>query len=170
MSDRENILKDEIIDIGKKLYDLRLVAARAGNLSARIDENTILITAPGASLGNLNHDDIVTVDLASAADIENKRLSSEFPLHNSIYKNYPVKTVIHCHPPLINGYFSVSSDLKVLTFETKLYLGNVPVVEQDTPTVTKPELVIEALKTNNLVVIKRHGVVSVGKVLWMPCI
>jgi len=37
------------------------------------------------------------------------------------------------------------------------------VVEQETPTVTRPELVIEALKTNNLVVIKHHGVVSVGE-------
>jgi putative sterol carrier protein len=98
-----------------------------------------------------------------AADIESKRLSSEFQLHSHIYRNSPARAVIHCHLPLSNGYFSVYSDLKVLTFETRLYLGSVPVVEQETPTVTKPELVIEALKTNNLVVVKHHGVVSVGE-------
>ncbi|MFH0790340.1 MAG: SCP2 sterol-binding domain-containing protein, partial [Candidatus Omnitrophota bacterium] len=48
------------------------------------------------------------------------------------------------------------------TFETKLYLGNVPVVPQDTPAVTKPELVIDALKISNLVVLKNHGVVSIA--------
>ncbi|MBI3990672.1 MAG: class II aldolase/adducin family protein, partial [Candidatus Omnitrophica bacterium] len=47
-------------------------------------------------------------------------------------------------------------------FETKLYLGNVPVVAQDTPAVTKPELVTEALKLSNLVVLKNHGVVAVA--------
>ncbi|MBI4972403.1 MAG: SCP2 sterol-binding domain-containing protein, partial [Candidatus Omnitrophica bacterium] len=43
-----------------------------------------------------------------------------------------------------------------------LYLGNIPVVQQDTPAITKPELVIDALKVNNLVVIKNHGVVSIA--------
>jgi L-fuculose-phosphate aldolase len=163
VEDREKTLRDEIISIGKKLYDLRLVVARAGNVSAQLDENTILITASGASLGSLTNDDIVKVDLTRESQHENKRLSTEFPLHSTIYKHCPIKVIIHCHPPLINGYFSVYSDLKPLTFETKLFLGNVPVVEQETPTVTRPELVVEALKTNNLVVIKQHGVVSVAE-------
>jgi putative sterol carrier protein len=80
-----------------------------------------------------------------------------------IYRNFPAKTVIHCHPPLVNGYFAVYSELKNLTFESKLYLGNVPVVAQDTPAITKPELVIEALRTNNLVAIKNHGVVAMAE-------
>jgi putative sterol carrier protein len=53
-------------------------------------------------------------------------------------------------------------DLKALTFETKFYLGNVPVVPQETPTVTDPKPVIEALKGNNLVVLKNHGTVAIG--------
>jgi putative sterol carrier protein len=39
----------------------------------------------------------------------------------------------------------------------------VPVVTQETPAITKPESVIVALKTNNLVVIKNHGVVAVAE-------
>jgi putative sterol carrier protein len=50
-----------------------------------------------------------------------------------------------------------------LTFESKLYLGNVPVVPQETPSITKPELVVEALKMSNLVVIKNHGVICVAE-------
>ena len=63
----------------------------------------------------------------------------------------------------MNGYFAVCSGLKNLTFESEFYLGQVPVVPQDTPSITKPELVTAALKTNNLVVIKNHGVVGVGE-------
>lgn len=161
MIDKENILRKEIIGIGKKLYDLRLAVATAGNLSARLDNNNILITKTGAALGELAEGDVIKIDLNK--DITDKKVSTEFPLHKLIYKNFPVRTIIHCHPPLINGYFAAYSDLKVLTFESKLYLGNIPVIEQDTPSITKPELVIEALKTNNLVVIKHHGVVCAGE-------
>lgn len=160
MADKEGALRNEIIETGKILYDKRLVAGRSGNLSARLDNDHILITTTGTALGRLKEDEIIKVNLLKDAD--NKRLSTEFPVHSLIYKHSAANTVIHCHPPLINGYFCVCSELKALTFETKLYLGQVPVVSQDTPSITKPEAVVEALKTNNLVVIKNHGVVSVA--------
>lgn len=156
------MLRQEIINIGKKLYDLRLVVATSGNLSARIDEHLILVTATGASLGHLKREDIIKVDLRKESDVTKGRVTSEFPLHRLIYKNLPAQVVIHCHPSLINAYFSVYSEIKALTFETKLYLGNIPVVVQDTPSVVKPELAVDALKTNNLVVLKNHGVVCIG--------
>jgi L-fuculose-phosphate aldolase len=160
---KEKPLKDEIIRIGKKLYELRLVAARSGNLSARIDENNILITATGASLGELVYGDIIKVDLSREEENKNnRRLTSEFAMHSAIYKNFPNKIIIHCHPPLVNAYFAVSAGVKVLTFEAKLYLGEVPLVEQDTPAVSKPELVVAALRNNNLAVIKNHGVAAIA--------
>ena len=159
---KEKSLRDDIITIGKKLYDLRLVVGRSGNLSARIDENNILVTATGSSLGSLTSDDIIKVDLKSDEGLKNKRLTTEFPLHRQVYEKFPYKAIIHCHPTLINAYFAVCPELKTLTFESKLYLGNIPIVEQDTPAITKPELVIEALKASNLVIVKNHGVVSVA--------
>ncbi len=125
---KEKAIREEIINIGKKLYELRLVVAHSGNLSARIDENNILVTTSGASLGSLTVDDILKVDLNNREDTRNTRLTTEFPLHSLIYKNFPCKVVIHSHPTLINAYFCVYSDLKALTFETKLYIGNIPLV------------------------------------------
>ena len=156
--------KEEMIGLGKKLYDLRLVVARGGNLSSRLAQDTILITATSVSLGELREEDIIKVALASPADCANKRLSTEFHLHSLIYKNFSgINRVIHCHPPLTNAYFAVYDDLEILTFETKLFLGRIPVVKQFTPSVTNPEEVVSALKINNLVAIKNHGVVSIGE-------
>ncbi len=84
------------------------------------------------------------------------------PLHSLVYKNFSAKFVIHCHPPLINGYFAVAKALKAMSFETKFYLGDIPVIPQETPTVTNPAPVIAALKTNNLVILKNHGTVAIG--------
>ena len=151
--------KKEIVDIGKRLYQMRLVVGHSGNLSCRLDKNTILVTATGTSLGDLKYKDIIKVSLEAPQD---KRVTSEFPLHSLVYKNFPHHVIIHCHPALINGYFAVYSDIKALTFEAKLYLGNIPVIEQDTPTVTNPALVIEALRESNLVVLKNHGVVAIA--------
>ncbi|MFH1519769.1 MAG: class II aldolase/adducin family protein [Candidatus Omnitrophota bacterium] len=160
---RAGQLKQKIIAIGKKLQDGHLVVANSGNLSARLDKNNILITATGASLGQLKPEAIIKINLRNEKDLRNNRLSTEFPVHRLIYESFKTNTIIHCHPPLVNGYFSVCSELKNLTFESQVYLGDLGVVLQETPSITKPELVIEALKANNLVVIKNHGVVSIGQ-------
>ncbi|MFA5351224.1 MAG: class II aldolase/adducin family protein [Candidatus Omnitrophota bacterium] len=158
----EKDLKLEIIKIGKRLYGAGLAVAKSGNLSARLDAESILITASGTFLGQLKEEDIAKVNLASAKFTGDVKPSSELPLHSLVYKNFPARVVVHCHPPLINGYFAVIKALKAMSFETKFYLGDIPVIPQETPTVTAPEPVIAALKTNNLVVLKNHGTVAIA--------
>jgi len=155
-------LKKEIINLGKRLYALHLVAGSSGNISASLGKGMILITTTGTALGSLKRKDIIKVDLYNQKDLTNKHLTSEFPLHRLIYKVLPNKVIIHCHPVLSNAYFAIYSELKNLTFESKVYLGDIPIIPQETPAVSKPELVVEALKTSNLVVLKNHGVVCVA--------
>lgn len=162
---KERKLKKDIIETGKRLSALRLVAGRSGNLSVRLDDKNILITATQTALGDLKEKDILKVDLTNVNEIKSKPVTTEFPLHSLIYKNFPQKAIVHCHPMLVNAYFALYSDIKALTFETKLYLGNIPVVEQDTPAVTSPESVIEALKGSNIVVLKNHGVAAMAATL-----
>ena len=158
----ENELRSEIIKVGQRLYAARLAVAKSGNLSARLDAENILITATGTFLGQLSDSDIVKVNLINSKYEGEIIPSSELPLHSLVYKNFPAKVVVHCHPPLINGYFAAVKTLKAMSFETKFYLGDIPVISQETPTVTNPELVIAALKTNNLVVLKNHGTVAIA--------
>ncbi|MDP2830842.1 MAG: class II aldolase/adducin family protein [Candidatus Omnitrophota bacterium] len=158
----EHELRLEIIKVGKRLYAVGLAVAKSGNLSARLDNENILITASGAALGQLKENDIVKVNLASGKFEAGPNPSSELPLHSLVYKNFTAQAVIHCHPPLINGYFAVTKRLKAISFETKFYLGDIPVIPQETPTVTAPAPVIAALKTNNLVILKNHGTVAIA--------
>jgi L-fuculose-phosphate aldolase len=160
--DKEKQIKQEIIKVGKKLYDFRLVAARGGNLSARIEGDLILITSSGTCLGELKDKDLLKVDLTCDTQDTLKGLTTEFVLHSSVYKNFSAQVIIHCHPPLINAYYSIYYELQSITFENRLFLGKVPVVTQDTPSITQPEEVVGALKTNNIVVIKNHGVVCIA--------
>ncbi len=152
----------ELIEVGRRLYAAGLVVAKSGNLSCRIDDQKILITGSGTSLGQLKESDMVKVNLANGETEGELQPSSELPLHAMVYKNFPAKVVVHCHPPLINGYFAVVNSLKAMSFETKFYLGDIPVVPQETPTVTDTAPVIAALKNNNLVVLKNHGTLAIA--------
>lgn len=161
MGDREKALKKQIIDIGQRLYKRKLAVASSGNISAKLSDNYILITRAQAQLASLTYSDIIKVDIAKSTDSAESP-SSELPLHSLAYQNLKTNIVLHCHPPLANGYFAVNSSLEALTFETRFYLGKVPVIKQTAPTVTQPEEVVNALKVSNLVVLKNHGVIAIG--------
>lgn len=158
-------LKCQLVSIGKRLYNCRLVAARGGNLSAWLEENSILITKHGACLGELKASDVLQVNLDPDPAGTMDGLSTEFPLHRLIYLAFPVNAVLHCHSPLTTAYFSVNERMEHVTFEHRLFLGNVPVLTQDTPHVSRPDVVVEALRNSNVVVIKNHGVLAMADTL-----
>src|SRR5476649_394049 len=82
----EKILKEEIIRIGKLLWDKGLVTGFNGNISARLDADTILITATGTCLGYLKPTDIVTI--TAAGEAIGGIASSEKFMHTEVYKNF----------------------------------------------------------------------------------
>jgi L-fuculose-phosphate aldolase len=57
--EREKSLKDQIVHTGKILSQSGLNFGSSGNLSTRLDYNTMLITASGAPLANLKARDIL---------------------------------------------------------------------------------------------------------------
>ncbi len=159
-------LKKEIIDIGRLLWDKDLASGLNGNISARVEENKYLLTGRGTCLGRLGFDDIVFLDLEGKV-FGKGQPSSEKLLHSEIYKNFPeVKAVIHTHLTYTSGYFHANDTLTPITFESRLYLGEIKAIEQFTPTVTDVKPVIEALKKNSIVVLKNHGVLAMGKTLF----
>ncbi|MCF7869912.1 MAG: class II aldolase/adducin family protein [Candidatus Omnitrophica bacterium] len=162
MFNQEKKSAEKIINIGKRLYQRNLVVASSGNISLKLSGRKILITGAQTQLGDLQFSDIVKVDISNNKTENQTTPSSELPLHSLVYKNFKTKVVLHCHPPLVNGYFAVNQKLEALSFETRFYLGDVPVVKQDTPTVTNPDEVIEALKLSNIVVLKNHGVIAMA--------
>jgi ribulose-5-phosphate 4-epimerase/fuculose-1-phosphate aldolase len=56
-------LRREIVEIGRRVYDRFLVAANDGNISARLGENTVLVTPTGVSKGFMSPEDILKVRL-----------------------------------------------------------------------------------------------------------
>lgn len=156
-------LKQDIIAAGKLLWDKNLAGGLNGNISARLDDDSLLLTATGTCLGMLTPGQLLRLRVGGEM-IDAGRVSTEKLLHTEIYRNFPeVTAVIHTHTTYTNAYFLHNDTLRPRIFESRIYLGDVTGVPQNTPAVTDAAPVIEALRTNNIIALRNHGVVAMGR-------
>jgi L-fuculose-phosphate aldolase len=159
-------LKEQLIATGRLLWEKDLGSALNGNLSARVEDDVILLTAHATCFGMLKESDLVLMKL-NGEILEGGKVSTEKLMHTEIYKNFPgANAVIHTHTPYINGYFLNNSVFAPSTFEARFTLGEVKGIPQATPSVTDAASLIEAFKSNSIVVLRNHGVVAMGHSLF----
>ena len=70
------------------LWEKNLVSGLNGNISRRVDDETILLTAHGTCLGLLQEKDILLMKVDGEL-LEEGSVSTEKLLHTEIYKNFP---------------------------------------------------------------------------------
>lgn len=156
--------KEEIIYWAKFLNARGLVTARSGNVSYKVAEDKILITAHDSYLGHLEEEDIVLSDLEGNTLTGKGELTSEKNLHLAVYKKFEnMKVVLHSHSPYTTAFFHYFDELEIFSFETSFYLGKIKVISQELPTIINLEPVIKNLEMTNIVVLKEHGVVAIGE-------
>lgn len=155
--------ESEIIRWGALLFERHLISGWGGNLSCRVGEGDYLITAGHAPLPFLTDNDIVRLGSDGKPKNENQRASSETLMHLAIYAGTDAQAIVHVHPPLVVAFSLSHESFVPISYEEKYTIGEVSVIAQDTPTVTKPEKVVEALKYSPVAIIKGHGTVAIGK-------
>ena len=95
----ERSARAAIVAYGALLYDRRLVFGSSGNLSARLDDGTLLVTPTQRSLRNLALDEIVRLREDGSPFDPEQRPTSELPLHLGAYRaRLDVRCVVHTHP------------------------------------------------------------------------
>lgn len=155
--------KKDIIRWARLLNEKGFVSGRSGNISYRVSDQEILITAHDSYLGYLEDNEVVSVNFKENSSRDKANLSSERLMHFSIHQKIAdAKVVVHAHPSYATAFFHYFDKLEIFSFEGKFYLSNVAVIAQETPTVTDLDPVIKALENNNIVVLKNHGVISIG--------
>lgn len=162
--------RQDIIYWAKLLNQKGFVTARSGNISYRVERSSLLVTAHDSYLGHLEENDILLVDNYGNVVEGEGSPTSEKSLHLEIHRGIPeISVVLHAHSPYSTAFFYYYDKLDVFSFEAQFYLGDVPIVEQDTPTVTDITPIVNALSKSNIVVLKNHGVVAVGKNFKEAC-
>ncbi len=153
----------QIIAIGKHLYDKDLTVATSGNISINTDKG-IYITTSGSVLGNLTEKDIVLID-ENGHELTKGKASSEKILHAEIYKKRPdIKAIIHTHPVYLTSFAACHTPLKEpIMSENILYFEDIPVAPYAMPSSLKlVENTVKYLADRDVVLMANHGAIAVA--------
>src|SRR6187551_2377351 len=157
-----------IVEVGKLLYERSYVVASDGNVSIRLDENTVLATPTMTCKGRMSEDSLALTDM-DGKPLSDKRASSELAMHLLIYKMRPdIKAVCHAHPPHGTAFAvaGLAIDQPILS-EVILTLGCVPLASYGTPSTDElTEAMRPLVKHHNALLMANHGAVAYGSDLW----
>lgn len=159
-------IKQDICEIGRRLYNKGFAAANDGNITVRISDNEVLCTPTMHSKGFLKPDDISVVDMTGKQISGRKKRSSEALLHLEIYKNRPdIKSVVHCHPPHATAFAVAREPIPQCVLpEVEVFLGDVPITKYETPGGQAfADTIIPFVQKSNVIILANHGTVSFGE-------
>ena len=165
MEYHEQRYRREIVEVGQMLYDKGLLVSIDGNMSIRINEEHILITASGFCKGKLTTRQVTKTDMQGNVIIGLKPCS-DMGMHLAIYKHRPhVKAITHAHPPSTTGFSTTSSDISKITLpEVFMNIGSVGIAEYATPTTEEvPVSVVKVLERQpdcQAIILAHHGALT----------
>jgi L-fuculose-phosphate aldolase len=159
-------IKQDICEIGRRIYNKGFAAANDGNITVRVGENEILCTPTMHSKGFLKPDDICTIDMTGKQIAGRKKRSSEALLHLEIYRQRPeIKSVVHCHPPHATAFAVAREPIpQCILPEVEVFLGDVPITKYETPGGQDFANTIRPfVDRTNIIILANHGTVSYGE-------
>src|SRR6478609_9083014 len=161
----EHKLKEEICEIGRRLYNRGFAAANDGNITVRLNDKELLCTPTMVSKGFMKPEDICKVDYEGKQLAGTRKRTSEVLLHLIVYKHRPdVHAVVHCHPPHATAFAVAHEPIpKCILPEVEVFLGEVPIAKYATPGDQRlPNTIIPYVKDCNTILLANHGAVSWG--------
>jgi len=161
--------RQDIVEVGRLVYQKGWVAANDGNITIRLDRERILASPTGVSKGMMHPDDLIILDNEGKKLQGRREGTSEILMHMTIYKMRPdVQAVVHAHPPVATGFAATGRSLdKALLPEVIIVLGCVPLAAYGlpgTPALTDP--MIPLIPKYDAILMANHGAVSYGEDVW----
>ena len=160
-------IKEQICDVCHKMWQLGWVAANDGNVTAMLDDGTLLATPTGMSKSFITPDKLIRIDRAgNILEAPNGlRPSSETKMHLRCYdKRSDVRSVIHAHPPGATGFAVAHKAMDMYNMiEDVAAIGSVPLTPYGTPsTYEVPDAIEPYLEEHDVMLLENHGALAVG--------
>jgi len=169
----ERHLRAEIVGLGQLMHARGLLCGFEGNLSARLDDERLLITPSGLHKGLMREEQLLVVDLAGRVVVASEatrglRPTSELPMHLEAYRRRPdVRAVVHAHPPITVALSiaGVPMDTPLLP-EVIVLLGLIPTTDYAMSSSDEGAAAIRQLIAgHDAIILQRHGTLTVGATL-----
>ncbi len=164
---QERKLRQEIVEMGRRLWQRGFVAANDGNISARLDENVLLTTPTGVSKGFMTPEMLLRVDMEGNVLSRDTALrpSSELKMHFEVYRQREdVAAVVHAHPPYSTAFAVAGIPLDQCALAEAVFtLGSVPIAPYATPSTQGiPESIRPLVQHSDAILLANHGALTLG--------
>ena len=159
-------LKEEVCEQNHELPKAGLVVGSGGNVSARDPETGLIVIKPsGAKFSKLTPQTMVVVDPDGVVVEGDLKPSVDTGVHCYIYKHrQDVLGIAHTHSPYATSFAARGERIPALLTPITHFLGrNVPCSRYAAPgSVETGEAIIEAAEGGWAVLVKSHGVFTMG--------
>lgn len=160
-----------LIDAGKWIAEKNMTWGSAGNMSIRLDENQVLITASGTRFDSLTEDSFTLYNLADHSWTGGKP-SKELPVHLAVYRNAPwAGAVVHASP--FHTTLAASTTLEVrndLFVENMYYLQRMARIPYAHPGSKELTAFVDGVAARaNVILMQNHGVILYDTTMQEAC-
>ena len=157
-------LRNRIIDCGKDMSRSELVQGSWGNISLRLNLDTMLITPSGMDYFSIRTEDIVRMNIHDLKYGMQRKPSSEYRLHAALYRRYPeCNAIIHTHSNGISAFAAAHAGFRISEPPMDQLIGDMHCSEYRTPgTDELCDSIMEAIEGSHACIIANHGAIFYG--------
>ncbi|SES75287.1 L-fuculose-phosphate aldolase [Salinibacillus kushneri] len=150
----------------KKVVETGLVVGAGGNLSMR-DGNIMYLSPSGYDLQEVEDNQWVRVNIETGEVLDDIKPSSELLMHLECFRRRPdITAVLHAHPSYSVGVSSTGQNIPNLFPDFPAMVNSIAYLEYIIPTThVLADAVGEVIEQNDVVVMRNHGVLTVGKTM-----
>jgi len=166
MDANEREIREQICEVGRRVWTKNWVAANDGNISMRLGDDYVITTPTGVSKGFMSPDMLIKVDMDGNIRGGYLKPSSEIKIHLEAYRRRDDKgAVLHAHPPISTGFAVANIPLDFQTLpEIIITLGRVPLAQYGTPSTTElSDSIADLIVCHDAVLLANHGAMTIGK-------
>jgi L-fuculose-phosphate aldolase len=154
--------KEQICEMGHRLWKRAYVDGNGGNMAIRVGEDIAICTPTLVSKGSLKPEDMCLVDFEGNQLLGTRKRTSEILMHLQIMKRQPqAVATCHCHPPYATAFAVVGEappTCMLPEYEVFCAVGVAPYRTPGSPDMGK--LVAELTDQYNTILMANHGVVT----------
>jgi ribulose-5-phosphate 4-epimerase/fuculose-1-phosphate aldolase len=174
----ESALREELVKGCRVLFATRAAGdGLAGHLSARLNDDRIVIKPRPASWKSLSPADLIVIDFQGQrldGPASERTEVREWPIHAQIYRARPdVGCVMHAHPTASTLMASLGIAVEPLDQDCANFTDQLPVLDNCAVSIARPALgddVAGALGKARALLLKNHGSVVAGGGVAEVCV
>ena len=169
MTTRAQDLIAELTATGVDIVARGLALASGGNLSARIDDDTFVVTGSGTWLDRLTAEDFSVMSLSGEVLSGSQSPSSEWKLHQRSYAaRADVNAVVHVHPQHAVLLNALGHDVRLITLDHAYYVksvGTTPYYPNGSDELA--DSAAEQARDHDCIIMGHHGCSALGDSISM---